>query len=122
MKLKITYLTIMTVEREFSTVLITVPDRESAKKIARNVIEKKLAACVNIYPVESMYWWKNQIEEATEFILLIKIRSQDFNRLKDFILKSHPYELPCIVRYEIVEGHKPYLDWIKESTAEHREG
>lgn len=101
----------------YSTVLITTPDHGSAKSIAQAVLERRLAACANYFPIKSLYWWKERIEEADEFILLLKIRTEDFEGLKQLVLKIHPYEIPCIVRYDIVEGHENYLNWIKESTA-----
>ncbi|MDH7508039.1 MAG: divalent-cation tolerance protein CutA [Methanomassiliicoccales archaeon] len=101
----------------YSTVLITTPDRESARNIAQTVLGRRLAACANYFPIKSMYWWKGRIEEAEEFILLLKIRTEDFQELLKLVLDKHPYEIPCVVRYDIVEGHDKYLDWIRESTA-----
>jgi len=100
----------------YSTVLITTPDERSAKSIAQTVLERRLAACANYFPIKSLYWWKEHIEEADEFILLLKIRTEDFEDLKKLVLKMHPYEIPCIVRYDIIEGHDKYLNWIREST------
>jgi periplasmic divalent cation tolerance protein len=100
----------------FATVLITVPDLKTAEKISSVLIEKRLAACANYLPVKSMYRWEGEVEVSEEYILLLKTRSSDFDHICEEVVKVHPYEVPCIVRYEIAEGLRSYLDWIKEST------
>jgi periplasmic divalent cation tolerance protein len=100
----------------YSTVLVTVPDLDSSRKISKRVIEGGLAACANIFPINSIYRWKGEIMEEGEYAILLKIRTEDFEALRKAVLELHPYEVPCIVRYEISEGHEPYLDWIGEST------
>lgn len=101
----------------FATVLITVPDLKTAEKVSSVLIEKRLAACANFFPVKSMYRWEGEVEVNEEFILLLKTRSSDFDRICEEVVKVHPYEVPCIVRCEITEGLPSYLDWIKESTS-----
>lgn len=100
----------------YSTVLVTAPDLEISKTIARTLVEKKLAACANIFPITSIFSWKDRIEEEDEVAMLLKIRSENFDLVKMEVVKMHPYEVPCIVRYDIVEGNRPYLDWISRST------
>jgi periplasmic divalent cation tolerance protein len=100
----------------YSTVLFTAPDSESSSKISKKLLKLKLVACANIFPIDSMYWWKGEIVEEKEYAVLLKARTQDFDEIRRAILEDHPYEIPCIVRYDIIEGHAPYLKWIKEST------
>ena len=97
-------------------VFSTVPDAETARSIARELIEAKLAACVNILPaVESIYRWKGAIESSTEVLLIIKSTSWKYQVLEAKILELHPYELPEIVSVRMDAGHMPYLRWIEES-------
>ena len=100
----------------YSTVLVTAPDLDTSRRISRHVMEKRLAACANIFAVNSFFTWKGEVMEEQEQAMLLKIRSEDFEALRKAVLEIHPYEVPCVVRYEISEGHQPYLDWIGEST------
>lgn len=104
---------------EVSTVLVTYPDERTARAISRSLIERRLAACANIFAVGSIYRWKGEIEEASEFASLYKIRSEDFPAVEGAIKKLHPYDVPCIVRYDVTEGSGDYLRWIVESTNRH---
>ncbi len=74
------------------------------------------AAGANLLPVESIYRWQGEIVDEQETAALFKIRSADFPLFRQFIIEQHPYEVPCIVRYEIAEGNAEYLNWIKETT------
>jgi periplasmic divalent cation tolerance protein len=100
----------------FDTVLVTVPDLETTERIAEVLIEKRLAACANIWPVNSIFRWKDGIERSSEFALTLKIWSTDFPSVVQVVSGLHPYELPCIVKYEISDGSQTFLDWIKGST------
>jgi periplasmic divalent cation tolerance protein len=100
----------------FASVLVTVPDLKIAETIAFNLIDKGLAACANYFPTRSIYRWKEKIEMNEEMIMILKIRASDFELVSKEIVRLHPYEVPCIVKYEISDGFQPYLDWVKEST------
>ncbi|RPI84375.1 MAG: divalent-cation tolerance protein CutA [Chloroflexi bacterium] len=99
-------------------VLITVPSREVGKTIAYSLVEKRLAACVNILPgMTSIYTWEKAVQEEEEVLLVVKTRAEIFE--EEFIpaVKAiHPYDVPEIIALPIVKGWKPYLDWIMEST------
>lgn len=101
---------------EISTILVTCPDERTARAISRSLIDQRLAACSNIFPISSIYRWKGEIEEAMEFASILKVRSEDFQDVVKAIKKLHPYEVPCIVRYDITEGSVDYLRWVFEST------
>ena len=94
-------------------VLSTVGDAEAAEEIARDVVGKGLAACVNIIPeIRSIYSWKGRIESDAERLLLIKTTSERFEALRATIVERHPYEVPEVIALPIERGHAPYLEWL----------
>jgi len=99
-------------------VLTTAGSSDEGKKIARALVERRLASCVNIVPrIESVYRWKDQLETAKEWLLLIKTRSDAFARVRDAIEELHSYELPECIMLEIAEGDKDYLDWLAKNSS-----
>ncbi len=98
-------------------VLTNLPDEDSARTIARLLIEQRLAACVNILsPCHSVYSWRSTLEESTEVPLLIKTTHERYAALEATLLEHHPYELPEIVAIPIVRGLPGYLDWVTVQT------
>lgn len=97
-------------------IVSTYPDKKSISRVARIVIEKKLAACVNYTKINSVYTWKNKIEDTTEFLALFKTTSGSKQKLKDEITRSHPYEVPEIVELKMDDVSLPYMKWLEEST------
>ena len=98
-------------------VLTTAGSSDEGKKIARALVERRLASCVNIVPrIESVYRWKDQLETAEEWLLLIKTRTDAFARVRAAIEELHSYELPECIMLEIAEGDKAYLDWLAKNT------
>ena len=94
----------------------TASSKDEAQRIARALLEAKLAACVSLAAaVESHYWWKGAIESASEVLLLIKTTRERFDAAREMILKHHTYEVPEIIALPVVTGHKPYLRWLEES-------
>ncbi|HXZ80640.1 MAG TPA: divalent-cation tolerance protein CutA [Terriglobales bacterium] len=97
-------------------VLSTAETESEAITIAQALVERKLAACVNIVgPIRSIYRWKGEVENATEFLLLVKTSSDLFDRVHDTIRQLHSYELPECIQLPIEAGSQAYLDWISES-------
>lgn len=95
-------------------VLTTCPDADTAGRIARTLVEERLAACVNVLPpMRSVYRWKGQVEEAGEVLLLIKTSGTRFAALRERLRALHPYELPEIVAVPIVDGLPDYLAWLQ---------
>jgi periplasmic divalent cation tolerance protein len=93
-------------------VLVTVPERETGRKLAKVLLESKLAACVNLVPgVESHYWWKDKLETAEEVLLLIKTSSELFGQLQEVVKEHHPYECPEIVALEPQDMALGYRKW-----------
>jgi periplasmic divalent cation tolerance protein len=94
-------------------VLSTCDSEEQAKRIARHLVEQRLAACVNILPgARSIYRWKDQIEDTSELVLLIKSRRDLFDALRVELEKMHSYEVPEVIALQIVDGSDAYLDWL----------
>lgn len=94
-------------------VLTNLPDQASAESLARQLVEQKLAACVNILaPCTSIYHWKGNTESATEIPLLIKTTPTAYPALEDVIRRLHPYELPEIVQVPISGGLPAYIQWL----------
>ena len=98
-------------------VLVTCPDKESANSIASSLIEKKLAACVNITStVESIFRWKGKIEKSSERLLIIKSTRRLLKKLTADVKQNHPYQLPEILALPIIGGSQEYIDWINDET------
>lgn len=94
-------------------VLSTVGKAEDADRIAREVVERGLAACVNVLPaVTSVYRWKGELVVEEERLLVIKTRADRFERLREAIVSLHPYEVPEVIALPIEAGHEPYLAWL----------
>lgn len=95
---------------------VTAPDRRTARAIARTVLKRRLAACANLTPIESLYWWRGRIEEAKEVLVIFKTRRSLTPRLLEAVRNVHPYDVPCAVTYPMVDGLPAYLAWIDEET------
>ncbi len=107
----------VTESQKHMLVLTTVPDKEAAQKLAKNLVEVRLAACVTISSAcESRYWWQGKICHDEEIILFIKTRSALFKELREKILKLHPYKVPEIIALPIFQGYSKYLAWIDKET------
>jgi len=99
-------------------VLTTAGSEEEAQKIARHLVERRAAACVNIVPqITSIYRWKNNVEEAREWLLIVKTTAAAFEAVRDAIAELHSYEVPECVCLTIEDGSPSYLDWIAESVS-----
>ena len=102
---------------EYILVLCTINDMNKAKKISGKLVREKLAACVNIIPkISSIYFWKDEIVEDEEYLMLIKTKNILFDELKQRIIELHPYEVAEVVSLKIDNGSKAYLKWIGNST------
>ena len=100
----------------YSLVLVTVPDRKDARRIANALIKNKLAACVNIVgKVESLFWWEGKVDKASEALLIIKSKKALVPMLVKLVKSLHSYKVPEIISLPITSGFKPYLNWIDES-------
>ena len=97
----------------YALVYITTSGEEESKKIGRVVVEERLAGCVNIIStIESLYWWKGEIEEDNESILIAKTRVSNIENIIKRVKEIHSYENPAILAIPIIEGSKEYLDYL----------
>ena len=98
-------------------VITNLPDRESAGRLAHLLVEKRLAACVNILsPCRSVYRWKGKTEDAEEIPMLIKTARDRYAELEAAIRAAHPYELPEIIAVPLAGGLPAYLEWVEAET------
>ncbi|CAN5272945.1 divalent-cation tolerance protein CutA [soil metagenome] len=95
----------------------TCPDADSARAIARVLVEEKLAACINVLPgIASIYRWQGETLDEPECLLLMKTSQSVFERLAARLKTLHPYELPELIAIPIAEGSRPYLQWLTDAT------
>ncbi len=106
----------MSLPSDYGMLLTTVASRDDATKIARLLIDEKLAACVQLLPIESFYRWDGKTQNEAELLLLIKTRTALFNDAIARIKAVHPYTVPQIVGTQFVAGFQGYLDWIDQTT------
>ena len=98
----------------FSIVYITAGSMDEAKSIGRVLVEERLAACVNIFPITSIYRWKDNIEEAGEFVMFVKTVTGKVKDIEKRVKQLHSYEVPCIISFKMDSGSEDYLKWIGE--------
>lgn len=100
-------------KEEYIQVLTTTEKKEEAEKIAKILVEKKIAACVQIFgPITSTYWWKEKIEKAEEWLCFIKTKKNLYDEVEKAIKEIHSYEVPEIIAIPIISGSKEYLEWL----------
>jgi periplasmic divalent cation tolerance protein len=104
------------VNTEFAIALSTFPNEETAKKIARELVDGALVACANIVPaITSIYFWKDKVEESGETLGIFKLTTARFDEFQTRLRALHPYDVPEILRLNIAEGSPEYLRWIADS-------
>ncbi len=101
---------------QYYLIYITTKDEEEARKIGKALVEERLAACVNILPISSIYRWQGNIEEESEMAMFVKTRAELVDEVIARVKALHSYEVPCIVSLPIAKGNPDYLKWIEEST------
>ena len=101
----------------FRMVLVTCGTLTEGRRIARKVVAKRLAACVNIIlsPAESFYTWKGKLEKAREYLLVIKTTTKRLAELQKEVKRLHSYDVPEFIAFPIVGGSREYLSWLRES-------
>ena len=97
-------------------VFVSIP-RDEANKLAKSLVENRLAACINIVPkIESYFWWDNKLEHDEEALLIIKTTQQRFDELRAWVVANHPYDLPEIISLPLSDGLSDYIEWVKKET------
>ena len=102
---------------EYGLLLTSLPDTESARRIASLLVEERLAACVQLSPIESFYRWEGRIANEPETLLLIKTRTALFDAAIARIREIHPYSVPEIAGVPFAAGFEGYFQWIGDNTA-----
>ena len=99
----------------FIIIYVTHKNMNDAKKIANHLLEKRLIACANFFPIESAYWWKGHIDGAHEIVSILKTKSENWEKARDEIARIHPYEVPCIMKIDVT-ANESYEAWIHSQT------
>lgn len=109
----------MKTSAHFRIVLVTCATVKEGRKIAREVVSKRLAACVNVAlsPVESFYTWKGKLENAQEYLLVIKTTHKQLSKLEKHLKRIHTYDVPEFIVLTITAGSSDYFSWLNKSVA-----
>ena len=94
---------------------VTHPNAETAQKISRNLIDRKLVACANQFSMESAYWWQGAVAQEGEIVTILKTVTKNKKAVEVAITELHPYEVPCIMSWE-VQANASYENWIQDAT------
>jgi len=92
-------------------IYITCSSKKEAQNIASMLLEKRLIACANIFPISSMYWWEEKIQNDNEFVLICKTKDNKYNQIKQEVKKLHSYDTPCILKIN-AELNEEYENWV----------
>ena len=96
----------------FLVFYITYPDEATARSISENLVKQRLAACANVFPIQSVYWWEGAVQQEGEWVSILKTRLAMESALEKAIEELHPYETPCIMRFE-ARANEAYERWIE---------
>ena len=94
-------------------VYITCKDDDEAVKISKHLLEKKLIACSNMHPIQSMYFWQGKIQNEKEVVIIAKTLAKNYEKIKVEVIKIHSYDVPCILKIE-AEANKSYDEWVNK--------
>jgi len=101
---------------KFVQVITTIDSEKKAEEIAQTLLKLRLAACIQILPMKSLYWWKDKIAKTREWLIIAKARETDYSAVEDAIKSIHTYSIPEIIVVPIIRGNKPYLEWLTNET------
>ncbi|XP_037937462.1 protein CutA homolog [Teleopsis dalmanni] len=105
-----------------SVAFVTTPDENTAKKLARGLVEKQLAACVNIIPnIQSVYMWEGKVNEDSEYLMMIKTRTSRLDELIKWVRENHSYSVAEVITLPIEKGNVPYLSWIAQTVPDKKQ-
>ena len=100
---------------DFILIYVTHPDQKAAEKICNHLLERRMIACVNYFPITSASWWTGKIARCDEIVSVLKTRKGNWDQVKSEVKRLHPYKIPCIMKFP-VEANKEYEDWIQDET------
>ena len=99
------------------TALTTAPSAETAKRLVRDLVERRVIACGTVVPgAASTYWWQGAVTEEEEVVVLMKTTAERWPELAAALPGLHPYEVPELIALPVVDGHPPYLEWVRAET------
>lgn len=98
----------------FALIYITHSSKEEAQRISQHLLEQKLVACANIFPITSAYWWQGSIQNDEEWVSIVKTSLEKYKAVITSVEQIHSYEVPCILKIE-VEANAAYEQWIQDS-------
>jgi periplasmic divalent cation tolerance protein len=102
-------------------IFITAANKKEANRIAKELVKKRLAACINLVSkIDSVFWWQGKIDKASEALLIIKSKKSKLERIIKLVKARHSYQVPEIIALPIIGGYKPYLRWLDESIGKSR--
>jgi periplasmic divalent cation tolerance protein len=105
------------VATDVRVVLMTAPDVEVGERLGATLVEERLAACANVLAqVRSVYRWQGKVERATEALVILKTVQSRVPALRERAVGLHPYEVPEVLVLEVIEGHEPYLEWVRSES------
>lgn len=99
----------------FAIIYTTHSSEVAAQAVSDHLLQMRLIACANIFPITSAYWWQDALQQEGEWVALLKTRLSYWERIEAEIVKIHPYETPCIIKME-VEANAAYEEWIESET------
>jgi len=100
-------------------VLVTAPNLDTARALAKTALDARLVGCANLIPkIESHYWWQGKLESGVEALILFKTTKANLKALEKLVVANHPYDTPEFLVLPILAGNKRYLDWVRQSVAE----
>ncbi len=102
--------------RKYIIVVTTYSRKKTGSRIIDALLDSRLAACVQVFPIRSFYRWKGKVAKDSEHLMLIKAKSRDFEEIKETIIENHDYEVPEIISVRVDKGHAAYLGWIDKVT------
>ena len=109
------YLNLMILQLYMTIVYITCKDNKEAKAISKHLLDKRLIACANIHPIDSLYRWQGKLQEDKEVVIIAKTQEKHFKAIKQSVKKLHSYDIPCILKLN-AEANEEYTKWIKKET------
>ena len=99
--------------RDARVVLVTTPDADTARRIARTLVDERHAACGNVVPgITSIFRWQGAVQEEAETLLVLKTSGDRLAALTERVMQLHPYDVPEVLALPVAEGNQPYLDWL----------
>lgn len=101
----------------FALIYVTHSSLAEAKKIATLLLEERLIACVNYFPIESTFWWQGALDSTAEYVSLLKTQEKHWNIIQEKIREQHPYQTPCMMKL-LVQANADYERWIVEETTQ----